>query len=178
MSNDEIPPDIVCKSIGLIRKYIPVDNGDGEWRWLVHQPKRNSWFQLIETDRLEKESFRQALDREIAWILPLRAKQDYLMSSVPRLHYRHKIEPGCGSNTGEPMQIMTQCTEFYTVDLYGKEAEKQTAHAPGIDWITSLELTQGQWTREGELRLLLPAQTALLEMSQVVSHWEGTADWS
>ena len=100
-------------------------------RWLVHQRPETEWT-LIETDRLEQESFREAISREIAWQLNLRRDKDYIVSSVPRLHLEMPAESRktCGGVELPTVDVI----EFYLVELFGRAARDTLDRNPDIDW--------------------------------------------
>ena len=53
-----------------------------EWEWLLRWSDERGQFETLTAARLESESFREALDREIAWQLDLRRSKDYIISSM------------------------------------------------------------------------------------------------
>ncbi|CAK9000744.1 Transglutaminase-like superfamily protein [Durusdinium trenchii] len=102
-------PNPYVRAVGLLRRWY----GD-ESRWLVRWDERLQAGRFIEAERLEDESFRESLDRELGWVLRLGRKQDYIVSSVPRLHFQRDYEV-CGVEG--PLQVVV---EFYVVELYGQ----------------------------------------------------------
>ena len=73
---------LFSKSIAMIRHM----QGE-EVSWLLRWSEQQSQSRFIEAPRLEGESYRDALFREIDWQLSLDRKRDYLLSSVPRIHF-------------------------------------------------------------------------------------------
>ena len=63
-------------SVGMIRH-----PAQGERLWLVIWDAEQGHFDFVIAEKLENDSFREALQREVAWILPLDRKRDFIISS-------------------------------------------------------------------------------------------------
>ena len=88
-------------------------------------------------ERLENESWRECLDRELAWVLDLRRGKDYLISNMARLHYEEAVvEPG----SDEPSRLEI---EFYVVDPYGRAGREVFKRLPDSRWLSNDELRSG-----------------------------------
>jgi hypothetical protein len=116
-------------AVALIRHPIELEK-----QWLAHWDPRYGHYDFVIAARLENDSFRECLDREIAWSLPLRKGKDYLISSVARLHLDATL---LISGHSAPMPVTT---EFFVVDLYGKSASARVADDPNTRWVTSSEV--------------------------------------
>ncbi|MFN3157744.1 MAG: hypothetical protein ACE37I_00430 [Rubinisphaera brasiliensis] len=116
---------------------------DEENRWLLKWSDTELQYRMIIAKRLEGETYRECLDREIAWELELRQNRDYLISNMSRLH----IE--------EILQLDDEChgtfflLEFFAVDLYGKTSKASVEANPALRWISTQEILAGQ-TQQGE----------------------------
>lgn len=149
-------------AIALIRR---VD--DGTTSWLVRVSECGGRFRLIQTERLENESFREAISRELAWVLDLNRGKDFIVSSVPRLHldFQHEI------HTGEGIARRNMAIEFYVVDLFGSKSREQIANQSENQWLPGAELRKGltpEGARLDDLQLLL------LRKSDVIPEWNET----
>lgn len=138
-------------SIGLIRD----QRVDGTL-WLVRKPDNRQHYSLIQAERVDDESWRDCLDREIAWLLELESGRDYLISSVARLRYDTEVE--------ERNQIVRYVVEFYIVDLYGSRGKQALDDDPSCRWVRTDELTSGSFD-EGKLS---PSQTTLINRSGIL----------
>ncbi len=113
-------------------------------------------FDFVTAPRLEGESYRECIDREISWKLRLRRGRDYIVSSVARLHLDAPLQlPGEESET-------YFVVEFYVVDLYGGSARVTVDNNSDIRWLTSQELLSGQCCNGQQVndRLVLLLQKA------------------
>lgn len=144
-------------AIALIRRWF----GE-EPRWLVRLARAGREADLIEAPRLEGESFRESLDREIAWQLHLRSGRDYIISSVPRLH----AETPCTRRlcSGEELTSL-QIIEFYLVELFGAESRRVLDEDFAVQWWTDHELLHGV-----ALRPLNARQRDLLVTTDLFPH--------
>ena len=132
-------------SIALIRHPEHLEN-----RWLAHWDGRRKHYDFVTAERLDDESFRECLDREIAWVLDIRRDKDYVISSQARLHL------------DIPVDLETEATffvvEFYIADLYGKSGRASVELNKQLRWLSSDEVLSGQ-TSEG-----VPVNPSLVEL--------------
>ena len=119
-------------SIALIRHH-----DEPEHHWLAFWNASQRQFSFVVAERLGNESWRECLDRELAWELDLRRGKDYLISSMARLHYEETtVEP----DGDEPSKLEI---EFYIVDPYGRAGREIFAALPDSRWLTNNELRAG-----------------------------------
>ncbi|MCA9107538.1 MAG: hypothetical protein R3B96_14910 [Pirellulaceae bacterium] len=147
------------KAVGLIRQV--TDEGP---LWLVRFNPATECSEFIESERLEQESYRDSLYREIDWRLGLDRKRDYLLSSVPRLHL--EISP-CGRvhppHTFHPAANNYGRLELYAAEVYREATLDAIAADPlncwtrpveiyaGVDGVgRALRLDQFQWIEQSE----------------------------
>ena len=120
-------------SIALIRHH-----DEPEHHWLSFWNAAAQQFSFVVAERLENESWRECLDRELAWELDLRRGKDYLISSMARLHFEEAIvEP----NSDEPAKLEI---EFYVVDPYGRAGREAFKSLPDSRWLSNNELRSGK----------------------------------
>ena len=74
-------------SIALVRHPEQLEN-----LWLAHWNASRKHYDFVTAERLDDESFRECLDREVAWILDIRRDKDYIVSSQARLHHDLPIQ--------------------------------------------------------------------------------------
>ena len=141
-------------AIALLRR----DADEGS-RWLAQWNPGRQRLQFIEAHKLEGESFRDSLVREIAWTSGLRTGKDYIVSSVPRAHLEVQTEPA-GT---------VFVAEFYLVELMGRSAIA-TLDADGRNrWLAPDEILAGG-TADGVL--FCENQRMLLRKTEVIQPWE------
>ena len=120
-------------SIALIRHH-----DEPEQHWLSFWDAAKSHFSFVTAERLESESWRECLDRELAWQLDLRRCKDYLISSMARLHFEEtEIDPN--SNDESKLEV-----EFYIVDPYGRKGREAFAGLSNSKWLSNKELMAGR----------------------------------
>ena len=129
-----------------------------EGQWLAYWNEGRRQYDFVTAERLANESFRECLDREIAWVLDIRRGKDYIMSSQPRLHLDLPID--------KEIAGAFFVTEFFIVDLYGKSGRASVELNKQRRWFTSDEVLSGR-TVDGAL--LNPALVALLNKADVIA---------
>ncbi|QDT64868.1 hypothetical protein [Calycomorphotria hydatis] len=142
-------------SVGMIRR-------DGEERdeWLALWHDGRNAYHFPEAHKLEGESFRDSLIREIAWTTGLNPRKDFLTSSVPRLHH----EEINGSSENETVIVV----EFFLVELFGKTCRSTLLALEDqkkLTWVTSLQVKQGQAT---DGRSICSQQRELLRKADIL----------
>ncbi|TWT57457.1 hypothetical protein KOR42_08180 [Thalassoglobus neptunius] len=144
-------------ALALIRRWF-----DGRPRWLVLSNDNESATRLIEAERLEKESLRESIDREIAWELGLRRRKDYIVSNVPRLHLESPVfqRETCSGKTEERFNVV----EFFLVELYGKQGRDELDQKTHVEW-----WTVDQLLNPSGATLLQERQRTLLEIADILN---------
>lgn len=132
--------------------------------WLAHWDARGQCYDFVTAQRLEKDSFRECLDREIAWQLELRRGKDYLISSMARLHLDLELElPDDQSEDGSDLR---PAVEFYIVDLYGRAGRATIEANSNLRWLSGREVLAGT-TADG--KNVAPGLVTLLKMADVIA---------
>lgn len=119
----------IHKSIALIRH-----PDRPEQQWLGIFDERRQFYSFITAERLNQESWRECLDRELSWALDLRRGKDYLISHMARLHFSEShFDPA----TGDEIEVEL---EFYVVDPYGRKGRAAFEQLEGVRWLSNDEL--------------------------------------
>lgn len=133
-------PDDSINSVAIHQSAIALVRGwiDNASKWLVIQDAHAEQYRLVEASRIEEESFRESIDREVAWQLELTRGKDYIVSSVPRLHLEIPIEiaHGCSGELEQRVDVV----EFYLVELYGQKAKQTLLENTRIKWWSPEEI--------------------------------------
>ena len=107
-------------------------------RW---QANRGCW-EFIVADRLNRESFRESVVREVAWQLNLNSKSDFLVSNMAQLSMEH-IE----TLPDESKQHVV--VAFYNVHLYRAKLLDSINKDSSNRWVSAAEVCQGK-TNDGQ----------------------------
>ena len=130
---------LFSKSIAMIR-YMD----QKETAWLLRWDEQKQQAGFIESPRLEGESYREALFREIDWQLSLDRKRDYLLSSVPRIHF--EVSP-CGNvhpaKSFDHEKSDFGVVEIYTAEVYRESVKSRLDQDPLNCWSSTKEVVSG-----------------------------------
>ncbi len=140
-------------SIALLRHPEHLEN-----QWLAYWDNGRRQYNFVTAERLDGESFRECLDREVAWILDIRRDKDYIISSQARLH----LDIPDDAESDEGFHVV----EFYIVDLYGKSGRASVELNKQLRWLSSDEVLSGQ-TSDGVP--VNPELVALLNKADVIA---------
>jgi len=143
----------LARSIALLRHPEQLEK-----LWLAWWNGSRKWFDFVTAERLDDESFRDCLDRELAWILDLRRGRDYIISSVARLHLEFPVT----TSHDETFHVV----EFYIVDLYGKSSRASVEMNKQLRWLTSDEVLSGLITTGAPIN---PSLVELLNKADVIA---------
>ncbi len=147
------------RSIGLIRKM----NDPGQSFWLAVWSDDDRQFGLVSAPRLESESFREAIMREVGWELDLNPNRDFLVSSVSQLNLEFvgPLPNQCGD--------LHVAVAFYLVDLFKRTTKQQVESDERCRWLTSQEVVGGL-TSDGHA--IDETQVYLINRAQVINAWD------
>lgn len=158
MNDEHLSPDVRQTAMALFRRWYGEES-----RWLVLRDEQSGGYRLIEAERLEEESFRESVDRELAWQLHLRRGKDYLISSVPRLHFPINLtETSACSGKEERRQ---EVVEFYLVELYGSDAVTTLESQSHVEWWPASRILKAPLSGEPEFD---PRQRQILLAADVL----------
>ncbi|QDT31713.1 hypothetical protein [Thalassoglobus polymorphus] len=158
------PVAINQTAIALIRRWF-----EDQSKWLVLHDETVDHHRLIEAQRLEEESFRESIDREIAWQLNLERGKDYIVSSAPRLHLEIPIEIAHGCS--DKQEVRVDVVEFYLVELYGSSAQKSLDKNSSVQWLNAR-----QFLAEGSNTEILSRQRQILQLADILNEDESDGD--
>ena len=145
-------------AIALIR-----NSSSGTPRWLVKQTDSGSKPNLIIGHRLERESFRETVAREVSWELSLERKRDFLVANMAQINLEF-VDRLPGNDEKSHIAV-----SFYNVEMYRAKVLGQLSVDPSVSWIDSVAICDGV-TREGQI--LDPIVPYLINRSSVIQHWE------
>lgn len=153
MSNDD-NTDPIDLAFALVRHPEHMEQS-----WMLQRQHSNAPLAILTAERLEGESFRTSLDRELAWALRLRQGKNYLISKMARLNIEDDFHlPG--------MDKPQACRfAFLVVDFYGRQSKKRALEMTDVVWATGPELHAGR-TESGEL--IAPWQVSVIQRTEVV----------
>lgn len=140
-------------SVGMIRH-----PEQGERLWLVIWDAEQGHFDFVIAEKLENDSFREALQREVAWILPLDRKRDFIISQMARLHLESVLSIG----GKDPTYFIV---ELFVVELYGKQALENVERDDQTRWLAASEILGGK-TSDGHP--VSPRLVTLLQKADVL----------
>ncbi len=155
---DKSNPSLYRKAIGLLRNF---DSGQ-MLRWLAVYRKDSRCLSFVSGDRLEGESFREAIMREVAWELDVDRK-GFLTSKMAQLNLEFR-ETLPHSSTETHYHVA-----FYNVEVYRPAVIEMIQSRNDLIWVTSEEICNGA------TKLGVPFDatlTYLIKRSAVIQHWE------
>ncbi len=149
--------ETIALGFALIR-----DRAEAGSRWLMRQPGCAGMLSLICGDRLEEESFRETVTREVAWQLDLERNREFLVSNMAQINLEFE---GMMPDTDDPAKMVVA---FYTVDLYRQSARDRINERKDLLWVPSADLCE-QSKFEG--RMINPFHQALINRCKVIESW-------
>lgn len=147
------------RGVALIRNF---DTGQ-MLRWLGVVNRSTQTVELITAERLEGESFREAVKREVAWLLDVSRKTDFLTSKMAQINLEF-VDALVEGHEARHYHVA-----FYNVEVYRKKVLDKIAARDDLVWLTSEEICDGKTTRGVPID---PVVWALIKRSDVVQHWE------
>ena len=130
--------------------------------WLAVWNPAKGVLALPEAEKLEGESYRDGLVREVAWATGLDAKRDYLLSHAPRAHLQFADQ--CPGPTEGDITVL----EFYVCELF-RRGRAKLEDADGVTWLTAKDLVAG----EAGGKPIASRQLALMKRADLVPPREG-----
>ena len=155
---NEFTTPLYRKAIALVRNF---DTGK-MLRWLAVYRKQSRSLNFVTADRLEGESFREAILREVAWQFDV-DRNDFLTSKMAQLNLEFM-------ETLPHSSIETHYhVAFYNVEVYRPKVMEMIHSRTDLVWVTSEEICNGE-TRLGVP--FDPTLNYLINRSAVIQHWE------
>ena len=146
-------------AIALLRRA----GDDGRDRWLSLWNPGRGCYQFLEAHKLDGESYRESLLREIAWATGLRQGKDYIVSGAPRAHLQFAEAGACDA---EPVWFIV---EFYLVELMGRQHRATLEALPHAAWLTAEQVQAGA-AEDG--RPLCGRLRSLLRQADILAPWQ------
>jgi len=117
-------------SIGLVQT-----THNGRTRWLLDE--RQESLRFIVGQRLEKESFRETVIREVAWQLDLDRNKDFIVSSMAQISVEF-VE-------AKPHEFYEEhiALAFYNVYLSKRSVITRLDDDPSKTWVSAAEICAG-----------------------------------
>lgn len=127
----------IFRSVALIQKF-----DEDKSHFLLRFNADRSQLNFITGDRLERESFRESVTREVSWQLELDRNRDFIVSNMAQLSMEY---------TGLLPGLTSECkiaVAFYLVHLYGNSSRTKVNLSESNHWVNAAEICQGQ-TEQG-----------------------------
>ena len=146
------------QSVALVQN---VEAGSTRWflRW---QPYQKCW-QFVVGERLERESFRETVLREVAWQLNLNRKTDFLVSNMAQLSMEFTDRETADKSDRQV------AVAFYQVQVYRRSALDLLNATPTGCWVSAAEICAGE-TTDGQL--IQPQIVGWLNQWQIIHPWQ------
>jgi hypothetical protein len=158
---EKFSPPPYRKAIALIRNF---DTGN-MLRWLAIYQKKSRSLTFAAGDRLEGESFREAIKREVAWQLDVE-RNAFLTSKMAQLNLEFR-------ETLPHSSVETHYhVAFYNVEVFRDSVIKAIENRSDLIWVTSEEICNGKTDLGVPFD---PTLTHLIKRSEVIQHWESAA---
>lgn len=141
-------------SLGLVR-----DSASPPSRWLL---MKRGHLEFIQAERLDGDSYRDCVVREITWALNLHRRKDCLVSSYSRLHLSRAIYV-----PSEDQEVWFE-VEFFVADLYTEAARQSVADNPHVTWLTGAEVSAG---RSSDGVPICERHSLLMAAAEVIPAW-------
>lgn len=148
-------------SVPLIRTL-----GQSGLQWLLRLHGGDSQLRFLTVQRLEGESCRESVAREVAWELGLERKTDFLVSNMAQLNIDFiGVLPG---------QSASSCNRFsfYNVEIVRSSVLDKLANDPKNVWVTSGEICSGISQSGFPMD---PYLTAIIRERGVIQAWESSS---
>ena len=123
------------------------------WNERTHQ------LEFVAAERLEGETYRDSLLRELGWTLRVDANRQLVISHAPRIHLNCPVEISCG--TPPTFYVI----EFYLGFPFGRSGADAIAANPNVAWLSPEELHSGQ---AADGRTFSPVQRLLLSQAGLI----------
>ena len=147
----------IFRSYAIIPRESKADPDAPEWLFL-HQSQaerqtsdetRNKVLQLVGGERLEGESFREAILREASWQLDLDRDRDLLVAHMARINLEFVSSDyptdvlGLGTDELDSRQPVHFAASFYLTFLYRAKAQAAVDSLDCVDWLNGDEVKRG-----------------------------------
>lgn len=149
--------DKLFQSVALIHQ----SDGD-RIKLLLNWQADSNWWAFIVAQRLNRESFRESVTREVAWQLNLDRKTDFLVSNMAQLSMEYVETLADDSHRHVAVA-------FYHVHLFRQSAFQTVSRDPSNRWISASEVCDGK-TNDGQT--IDPRVVSWINKWSVVQPWQ------
>lgn len=147
------------QSVALIRRV-----QDGKNLWLARASRqRPNVLNFVSAPRLESESFRETIRREVAWVLDVDPQRDLLVSNMAQLNLEFVA---CLPEDEADSHV---AASFFLVEIYGRSTMQKIEEDAKNRWLTSAEVCAGYLASGEELD---PRLVFLLDRAKVINAWD------
>ena len=149
--------DKLFQSVALVQQF----EDDKNKLLLKWQASQNCWMFIV-ADRLNKESFRESVTREVAWQLNLKRESDFLVSNMAQLSMEYVETMSDGSSRHIAVA-------FFNVHIYRRNLLESLNQDPTCRWMTAAEVCRGV-TTDGQT--IHPRIVSWINKWSVVQPWQ------
>ena len=147
----------IFRSVALVQK----SEGDKS-RLLLRWSAGESCWVFVVADRLNKESFRESVTREVAWQLNLKRQSDFLVSNMAQLSMEY-VET-ISNETQRHVAIA-----FYNVHIYRRNVLESLAQDTSSRWVSAQDVCRG---RTNDEQTIHPQIVDWINKWSVVQPWQ------
>ena len=145
------------RSIALIQT-----TGDAPVQWLLRKESNQDHWRFIVGERLNRESFRETVTREVGWQLNLNPRSDFLVSNMALLSMEY-VDQHPEEGTEQHVAV-----SFYPVHIY-RERVRQELNADETNrWVSAAEICEGK---------TVDNQPIHPQVVQWINKWEIVRPW-
>jgi hypothetical protein len=149
--------DTFFQSVALVQQSVEEKN-----RLLLKWQTNGNYWAFIVAERLNQESFRESVTREVAWQLNLNRQSDFLVSNMAQLSMEFV----------ETMPDESQrhvAVAFYNVHIYRSQVLDCLGQDPSCRWMSAAEVCLGK-TLQGQV--IHPSIVNWINKWSVVQPWQ------
>lgn len=147
----------IFQSVALVQK----PEGDKSRLLLRWSANQNYWMFVV-ADRLNRESFRESVAREVAWQLNLKRQSDFLVSNMAQLSMEY-VE----TMPNEDQRHVA--IAFYNVHIYRRNVLESLTQDTSSRWVSAMDVCRGRTTDEQTIH---PRIVDWINKWSVVQPWE------
>lgn len=156
--------------------YALVEHPKKRSNWLVKRRvdiSRHAKWDFLQSERLEMESFRDSVLREVGWELNVNPKKEILVSRMPQLNFekmgvldsdRGLLNAWEDADGEAPFHYVI---EFYKVFSYCRDFCDRIEQKADLDWVTTKDLFSGVYAETA----ISPRLIELLRLTEVIQPW-------
>ena len=132
-------------------------------RWLLMDQPQTGYLKFVVVERIENESLKEAVGREVAWQWDLDRNRDFIVSNMAQLNV-DLIEDVPGQS--DPVQLLVS---FCSVEVYRSQTIAKLEQDPRARWLNSQSIWNGK-TDDGQI--IDPFFVMLNQRFRVIQAWD------